>query len=85
MTNVVGLNGSTPLQAAQPSAVLVEFLEGQLEAAQSGQIQGMACAVLFHDRGAGWHVCGRVGGLHMIGALEMCKAELAKINMGDPA
>ena len=85
MSNVIGLNGATPLQAAQPSAVLVEFLEGQLEAARSGQIQGAAFAVLFHDGGAGWHVCGRVGGLHMMGALEMCKSELAKINTGDPA
>lgn len=85
MTNVVGSNGATPLQAAQPSAVLVEFLEEQLRLARDGQIQGMGCAVLFHDGSAGWNVTGRVGGLHMIGALEMCKAELAKINMGDAA
>ncbi|CAB4137032.1 hypothetical protein UFOVP317_2 [uncultured Caudovirales phage] len=81
MTNVIGINGATPIQAGQPSLVLVEFLEEQLRLAQSGQIQGMATAVLFCEGGAGWSVSGRCGGLHMIGALEMCKAELAKINM----
>lgn len=85
MSNVIGLNGATPLQAAQPSAVLVEFLEEQLRLARDGVIQGIALAALWHDGSAGWHVTGRVGGLHMMGALEMCKAELAKINMGDDA
>jgi hypothetical protein len=85
VSNVIGLNGATPLQAGEPSAVLVEFLEEQLRLARDGQIQGMAAAVLFQDGSGGWNVSGRVGGLHMIGALEMCKAELERINFGDPA
>lgn len=85
MSNVVGLNGTTPLQAAKPSQYLVDYLREKLTEAESGQLQGMAAACLYHDAGAGWQVTGRVGGLHMIGALEMCKAELAKINMGDDA
>ncbi len=84
MSKVVGLNGEVPLQAGQPSAVLVEFLEEQLRLAKDGRIQGAATAVLFNDGTCGWHVCGRVGGLHMMGALEMCKAELAAINRGGP-
>ena len=80
MAQVVSLNGKTALQAKEPSQYLVDFLEEHLERARSGELQGLAVATHYHDGGAGWSVVGRVGGVGMIGALELCKAELFDIN-----
>lgn len=80
MAQVIGLNGKPALQAKEPSQYLVEFLEEHLDRARSGELQGLAVATHYHDGSAGWSVVGRVGGLGMIGAIELCKAELFDIN-----
>lgn len=83
MAEVIGINGHVSHQSRQPSQPLIETLQDWLDRAQAGELQGVAIASLFADNSAAWTIVGRVGGLQMLGALDMCKAELQAINMGD--
>jgi hypothetical protein len=58
----------------------VNALEAALEAARSGEVVGVAVAML-DCRGMGsYSVAGRIGGYSVIGALEMAKAEIVAVN-----
>jgi hypothetical protein len=69
----------------QPEVIesAVQTLEMALEAAKSGEIVGVAIAML-DCRGMGsYSIAGRIGGYSMIGALEMAKAEIIAVNWDD--
>jgi hypothetical protein len=59
----------------------VVALEETLEAARSGEILGVAIAMLDHKGMGAYSVAGRVGGYNMLGALEMAKAEIVAVNL----
>jgi hypothetical protein len=61
----------------------VNALESALEAARSGEIVGVAIAMLDHKAVGSYSIAGRIGGYSMIGALEMAKAEIVAVNWDD--
>ena len=80
--NVVSLNGGLTGER-KPSRACVEQLRYLLQAAESGQVIGIAVAALNCDGVAEYRVAGKVGGFSMIGAMDCAKVELLKINMGE--
>ena len=82
MTNVVAISGG-PIGTPEPNELCVTTLEDWLERARSGEIVGVSLAALHHDGLSSWAVGGKIGGHAMIGALEMARSELVKVNSDD--
>ena len=80
--NVVALRGDFQPPEPEVNDRLVEELERLLEAAQSGEIVGMAGAYLHKDKGASYSFAGMVGAYDLIGGLECVKARLLGIALG---
>ena len=72
MTNVVDINHRcTPAVAASPDQCVISQLEWLLEAARSGEVQGVTGAFLFRDGIAnsftvGWRTSALVGSLDLV-------------------
>lgn len=83
MTNVadfgvVSLFGG-PTGERQVSAACVETLEELLVRARSGEIIGVACACLHHDRLGSYLVGGMIGDYALLGALDCAKSEIVDL------
>lgn len=76
--NVISLWGG-PTGELTPNPTLIEELERLLAAARSGQVIGVAAAMLHHDGLGSYRLAGTVGGYSMLGALEMVGADLRQI------
>ena len=61
----------------------ISALEAALDAARSGEVVGVAIAMLDYKAMGSYAMAGRIGGYSMIGALEMAKAELIAVNWDD--
>lgn len=61
----------------------ITALEAALDAARSGEVVGIAIAMLDYKGMGSFAMAGRIGGYSMIGALEMAKAELIAVNWDD--
>jgi hypothetical protein len=72
--NVVSLHGNEVLGQKKPNRDLIEKLEWLLEAARSGEVQGMIGVYLFDDGSTGWF---RVGAhtYSQVGRLEQVKRD----------
>lgn len=78
---IVSLHGK-PTGQREVSKVCVDALRDLLERAQAGEVVGVGLAALHCDGEASYHLCGRVGGYSMQGAVEMVRADLVDINRG---
>ena len=76
--NVVSLNGG-PRGVREVNEAVVSVLERWLEAARSGEVIGVAIALLDYDGCGRWAVAGTVGGYSMLGALEVARADLLEV------
>lgn len=77
-SKVVALDGAIPIGAKIPYAPVVEVLEKILEAARSGEIQGLCAATLYHDgKSTYWHTS-RGMCFSLVGAIEASKASILK-------
>ena len=76
--NVVSLNGG-PRGVREVNEAVVSVLEKWLEAARSGEVIGVAIALLDYDWCGRWSVAGVVGGYSMLGALEVARADLLEV------
>ena len=73
---VVSLRGSEITLPGEPVPAVVEALEKLLEAAQSGDVQGFAVAVMHADSSTSTRRAG-IHGRALVGALEIVKLDLA--------
>lgn len=80
--NVASLFGG-PCHVPEPNEDVVNFLEKTLVAAQSGEVVGIAVSLLHCDNLASYAVVGKIGSYGIIGAIELAKAELLAIHIGD--
>lgn len=76
MGKVIGLSGYEVAAEGNPNENLIEALEGMLEQAKAGKLQGVVCATLYDDTTASYAMAGVLGTYSLIGALDVCKARL---------
>lgn len=76
MAEVVGINGCVSIAAGIPRDDLVEELERLIEAARSGEIQGIAGAILYRDGATSVVAAGLCNSRGVIGGLEVVKFRL---------
>lgn len=83
MSNVVDINHrGAPAIAAEPDKNVIEQVEWLLEAARSGEVQGIVGAIMFRDGTAAGFSAGYRGNA-LIGALERRKHVLINALLGD--
>lgn len=68
-----------PTGERERSEYAVEVLTDLLERAKSGEVVGVAVASLYYDGAAAYDIAGKVGGYSMMGALDVAKAHLLKL------
>lgn len=81
MSNVRSLFGNTTVDH-EPNATCIAECKRLLEAAQAGEVVGVAVVRLHKDNMASYSLAGIAGGFSMLGAAEMVKSELVMINDG---
>ena len=79
-TKVVSVHGGPVPMARENSPALIQHLEEMLEQAKSGEILGMAAAIMHRDRTTAYSVVGVIEGFSMVGALEMAKTMLINVD-----
>ena len=78
MTEVIAIFGG-PTGQPEPNTNTIDVLEKYLEMARSGEIIGVAVAALCADGLARYHIGGMIGGYSMLGALEVCRADVLDV------
>jgi len=78
MSKIVQMDGSYAPHNREPQGGIVGTLELLLEAAKSGEIQGICCATLIFDGGTEFHIAGQQTRA-MRGALGDMMFEMQKI------
>lgn len=68
MSNVKALYGGVVIAAREPNEELIAALERWLDAARSGEVQGMGFVALHADMVSSRDIAGVLGGYGMIGA-----------------
>jgi hypothetical protein len=73
------LRGGFPIEPAQPNHTLIEELERLLEAAQAGEIVGMAGTYVHRDKTVSYSYAGAIASYGMLGGLDCVKERLLRI------
>lgn len=81
-SNVYGIGGHLSHRSGIPCEGTIQALEDMVERARSGELQGIAAALLNSDNSAEYRLAGMVGSFEMLGALECAKGVLVNINTG---
>jgi hypothetical protein len=76
---VVSLRGGFTIEPAQPNHTLIEELERLLEAAQAGEIVGMAGTYVHRDKTVSYSYAGAIASYGMLGGLDCVKERLLRI------
>jgi hypothetical protein len=77
--NVVSLHGTYVPAAPETSKVVIEELERLLDAARSGEINGIAGTFVHGNKTITYSYAGKVAGFGMIGGIECLKERLLRI------
>lgn len=72
---VVPLYGDVVPATKEPRVGVIEELERALEAARSGDVQGIALAMFHHDSTASWAIQGVANTLQLAGAIAVMASE----------
>lgn len=78
MSEIVSLYGQTVPQERVVRAGVVEALERALEQARSGEVQGIALAMLHADGLGSYALCGCVGAYSLLGAATAVRDALSE-------
>lgn len=62
----------------KPDQNVVEFLKEMLEAAEAGEINGIAIGIAYSDGAWSYGLSGAIGTYGMVGALEAAKANILR-------
>jgi hypothetical protein len=76
--NVVGLRGAFQPETGESNPVLIQELEGLLQAARSGELIGMAGSYLHRHRMISYSYVGPIAGYGIIGGLECVKERILR-------
>jgi len=74
-SKVVSLKGDPIVAKGTPRPEVIETLEGMLDLAHAGELDGFAAALLFKDDCTSYRISGRLS-RGLIGVLEMAKFQM---------
>lgn len=84
MADIVGIFGQSVAPGKrQRSESLVEYLQGLLEKAESGELTGAAIVEQYRDDTVGYALQGYMASYSMLGAVEIVKQHIIHVNMRD--
>lgn len=72
---IVSLNGG-PVVQRKPNEACIDTLRELLEMAESGEIVGLAGAIMYGDGSSAYRISGTVDQYRIIGALECAKGQM---------